>query len=65
MTNVAPEDEAEQIMLDSYETFDADRRDGFNGRHSVEIINEAAYFLGEISEPGYRRNKVALNKLAF
>lgn len=61
MTNIAAED----IMQDIYETFDADYRDGFNGRNTVEQINEAAHFLGIITEPEYQRNRIALEKLAF
>lgn len=64
MTNIAPEDLAEDIMRDTLEAVDADNRIP-TGQYTLEEINEAAHFLGEIPEPAYQRNKVALNKLAF
>lgn len=64
MTNIAPEDLAEDIMRDTFEALDADGRIP-TGQYSVEQINKAAHFLGEITEAEYQRNQVALNKLAF
>ena len=57
--------DAVYIMVDAEETFNADKRDEFNGRNTVEQINEAARTTGGITEPEYQRNKVALNKYAF
>lgn len=65
MTNIAPEDIAIDIIQDTHQAVDADKRDGWDGLNTVEEINEAAHFLGEITESEYQRNKVALNKLVF
>ena len=55
----------EDVMRDAIETSDADKRDKWNGHHSVESVNIAAHLLREITEPEYQRNRVALNKYAF